>query len=301
MNTTQATREQWLNESAALLFDLVLTDSVRQQHPIPPHKISVAPMRSKTLGTCHRRAQSDAQLNEIFITAHISDSLEVLAVLTHELIHATDDCESGHRNFFASAARKAGLIGKLTATTAGPELLEVLAGMVDILGPIPHAKLSTPPKSKGRNNNKIVCTECGFQANLSRKWADLVAAPATCPVCAAEALEVEISGEPRQKPAARTFSADELKLARFFASTSTDCCGAFYDEENMSYVNLTDAAEELHVSLRDINVLMSRLEFEGLIVDTGESARGSKHNDFVACPLNYADVPALADLVTGNG
>jgi hypothetical protein len=177
------TREQWLNRSVDILFDVILTDEVIAPYTAPPVRVSVAPMASKRLGVCHVRRISDDGHNEIFITAHIDDSIEILGVLVHELIHALDDCASGHRNYFAKVARAAGLEGKFTATTAGPQLREVLESAVKILGPIPHAKLNLKPKEKGRNNNKIVCDSCGFQANLSRKWADRIALDAECPVC----------------------------------------------------------------------------------------------------------------------
>lgn len=190
------TREQWLNKSAQILFDVVLTPEVLQDNPPPPVRVSVAPMRSKELGCCHPRASSEDAHNEIFITAHIDDSQVILATLTHELIHAADDCQSGHRNFFAKAARLAGLEGKLTSTMAGAQLSDVLENIVGILGPIPHAKLHLKPKSKGRNNNKLICKACGFQANLSRKWADQAAqAPwaLTCPCCDSLTLKVQFS------------------------------------------------------------------------------------------------------------
>ena len=147
------TREQWLTKSVDILFDVILTDDVIAPYSAPPVRVSVAPMTSKKLGVCHVRRISD-------------------------------DCASGHRNYFAKVARAAGLEGKFTATTAGPQLREVLESAVKILGPIPHAKLNLKPKEKGRNNNKIVCGSCGFQANLSRKWADRIALDAECPVCA---------------------------------------------------------------------------------------------------------------------
>lgn len=197
---TQPTRENWLNQAAAILINTALRADNVEGAQEPPVRVSVAPMTSKILGICHKRVQSDDGHNEIFITAHIDDSVKILDVLTHELIHAFDDGASGHRNYFARVARAAGLEGKLTATTAGPELTATLEGIVDILGPIPHAKLNLKPKSKGRNNNKIVCDSCGFQANLSRKWVDAVEHRAqetndnaACPACAGGLLLIHTS------------------------------------------------------------------------------------------------------------
>ena len=192
MSHTQ-TREHWLNASKDILLDMVLTDEATDNAPPPPVRVSVAPMKSKELGVCHNRASSSDGHNEIFITAHIDDSVKILDVLTHELIHALDDCKSGHRNFFAKVARRAGLEGKLTATHAGADLTTILQHIVKILGPIPHAKLNLKPKSKGRNNNKMVCSNCSFQANLSRKWVDAIKATQKtpyCPVCYRDDIQI---------------------------------------------------------------------------------------------------------------
>lgn len=174
LDQTTPTREHWLNQAADIITATALNPTAVEDMPKPPVRVSVAPMTSTQLGVCHKREASDDHHNEIFITAHIDDSVKILDVLTHELIHAFDDGASGHRHFFARVARRAGLEGKLTQTRAGATLTATLEGIVDILGPIPHAKLNLKPKSKGRNNNKIVCDRCGFQANLSRKWAQQV-------------------------------------------------------------------------------------------------------------------------------
>lgn len=183
MDNQAITREDWLNKAADIMFQTVLDESVIAPFPIPPVRVSVAPMTSKQLGVCYKREASDDKHNEVFITAHVSDSLTVLETLLHELIHAADNCDSGHRNYFAKVARKAGLEGKLTATHAGAELKESLAYIIEALGPIPHATLNLKPKEKGRNNNKLTCANCGFQANLSHKWAVQVSERAACPVC----------------------------------------------------------------------------------------------------------------------
>lgn len=192
MDNQAITREDWLNKAADILFQTVLDETVIAPFPIPPVRVSVAPMTSKQLGVCYKREASDDQHNEVFITAHVSDSLTVLETLLHELIHAADNCDSGHRNYFAKVARKAGLEGKLTATHAGAELKESLAYIIEALGPIPHATLNLAPKGKGRNNNKLICSNCGFQANLSHKWAVQISERASCPVCG-DHLTVQLS------------------------------------------------------------------------------------------------------------
>lgn len=184
----QLTREQWLTEAAGLIYEDVLQD-ITPEYDAPKYRVSVAPLPKRVLGRCHTQEQSKDGTNEIFITAHHDDSMDILATLTHELIHAIDNCHSGHLNFFAKTARKAGLVGKLTSTHAGDELQIILTEYHQILGDLPHATLTTKPKQKGRNNNKMTCSFCGFKANMSKKWAWEVQdtidtlGPKKCPAC----------------------------------------------------------------------------------------------------------------------
>lgn len=175
-------REDWLNK-AGLLICNELIEAKTTLTTDRAIRISLAPMRSKHLGACYPAIRSSDGANEILITIHCDDSLAVLAVLVHELIHAYDDCASKHRGAFRTAALAVGLEGKMTATTAGPGLTTLLNEYVELLGPIPHAALSHVQKDKGRNNNKLICNDCGFQANLSAKWAYQIIAGFACPVC----------------------------------------------------------------------------------------------------------------------
>lgn len=51
----------------------------------------------KRIGECWPRARSAGKVNQVFINPTQSDTVRVLGVLGHELIHAADDCKSGHR------------------------------------------------------------------------------------------------------------------------------------------------------------------------------------------------------------
>ena len=175
-------REDWLNK-AGLLICNELIEAKTTLTTDRAIRISLAPMRSKHLGACYPSSRSNDGANEILITIHSNDSLRILGATAHELIHAYDDCKSGHRGAFRTAALAIGLEGKMTATTPGPELTALLNEYVTLLGPIPHAALSHIAKDKGRNNNKLVCSDCGFQSNLSAKWAYQVIAGFECPVC----------------------------------------------------------------------------------------------------------------------
>mgnify|MGYP003629696233 CR=1 FL=1 len=194
------TREQWLNEVAEFVQDDLIAPLALKyfENPLEPRfRLTVAKMASKRLGECYIREVSADSNNEIQITMACDDSLKIAETITHELIHAADNCQSGHKNWFAFCARKVGLIGKLTATSAGPELAAQLNEYITLLGPIPHAKMTLTPRGKGRNNSKIHCP-CGFKANLSNTWASQVEqqikhhGKGQCPVCLHDSLNITI-------------------------------------------------------------------------------------------------------------
>ena len=187
------TREAYLTEASALILDEILMP-ISPGAERPPLRISVGwPKGSrggKVVAQCFKRRVSADGVNEIFVTPEIDDPVTVLEALVHEIIHAIDDCESGHRNYFARTARKAGLVGKLTATKAGDALAATLREYSELLGAYPHHRMDT---DKGRQRQttrmlKIKCGGCGFTARASAKWIEEMPSTAVCPVCEEYAL-----------------------------------------------------------------------------------------------------------------
>lgn len=185
-------REQWLIQATELLEKLVLVPANEKTDRLVRAKIAVSvgnTTHKKALGECWKRSASeDNDTNQIFITAKINDSAQVLNVLLHELIHAYDDCESGHTGAFKHLALACGLTGKMTSTKPNDELSETFADIVDALGDIPHVKLD-PKKSGIKKQNtrmlKIECLECGLVIRASKTQVERIAANhnAECPCC----------------------------------------------------------------------------------------------------------------------
>src|SRR6185312_11504657 len=69
------------------------------------------------------------------------DPAAMLVSLLHELIHAADDCVSGHKGAFAEAATRLGFDGPMTQTPPGVELAAEVITLAEALGPFPHARL----------------------------------------------------------------------------------------------------------------------------------------------------------------
>ncbi len=73
-----------------------------------------------------------------------------------------------------------GLIGKMTATVAGPELRVKLNTIVAELGAYPHEALTLGGGKKQTTRLlKVQCECCGYTARITQKWADVGAL--TCP------------------------------------------------------------------------------------------------------------------------
>jgi hypothetical protein len=99
---------------------------------------------------------------QIFISPRLSESVHVLGVLLHELLHAVVGCQHGHRKPFSQAARKVGLEGPPTATVVGARLRPLLEQYVsEELGPYPHAAIV--PAVRGKVGSRLRLYACGCQ------------------------------------------------------------------------------------------------------------------------------------------
>jgi hypothetical protein len=207
----EITREEWLHQA----IDALRPDFEKIELPLPEKlHISVgfgygAKRESLTiLGECWSSRASEDGVNHIFISPEINDAAMVLATLVHELVHAADDCKSGHKGTFAKAAKALGLTGKMTATVAGAELREKLRALAKGIGPYSHATLypmgapilpkaepkdeeaeegaeeapeetpvSSGPKKQGTRMIKVACSsecECGgYVVRTTAKWIEV--------------------------------------------------------------------------------------------------------------------------------
>lgn len=138
------TREAWLREAVAELGHLF---EAATGQTLPPVQVSVGwpggrGDRSNVIGQCwHKDAARDG-VSHIFISPVLDDAPRVLDVLAHELVHALDGNESGHKGRFREWALAIGLTGKMTATVASDDLARDLARLVAWrLGAYPHGAL----------------------------------------------------------------------------------------------------------------------------------------------------------------
>ena len=97
-------REAWLLNAVEHLKPIF----ERAGYFLPEVRVSVGfpstGARSRHIGQCWSTSASADHVNQIFIAPQESDSVEVLDTLTHELVHAIDDCKNGHGEKFKEIA-----------------------------------------------------------------------------------------------------------------------------------------------------------------------------------------------------
>ena len=178
-------REEWLTKCIS-----AMRPSFRSLgHPVPrkirascswPSKSALA-KKKKRIGEAWSSKSSADGTFEVFISPVLRDPIEVAATLVHELVHCAVGLECGHKGRFRAVAEAVGLEGKMTATSAGPELAERLHAITAKIGKYPHAELrhSNAPKKQSTRMLKVECAECGCIARMTRKWIE-EAGPPTC-------------------------------------------------------------------------------------------------------------------------
>jgi hypothetical protein len=179
MDPQYKNREDWLTAAGRAILSNIILPVVTASNVVEDKGWVVScgwPSKRATARTHRRTGEcwpadscADKTTHHIFITPALDDIVTsdgdgVLPTLVHELIHAVVGCKVGHRGVFRRVALAVGLEGKMTSTTAGPELISRLAAMAAMrLGPYPHGALSfvSAHKKDGTRLKKVICVNCG--------------------------------------------------------------------------------------------------------------------------------------------
>ena len=179
---TEIIREQWLNQAVAHIKPLF----ERMGYSIPPVKVSVGfpstGSQGRHLGQCWSSKSAIDGINQIFIAPHLPTPLEVLDTLVHELVHAVDDCQSGHGENFKKIALDVGLKGPMRSAGAGEWLKQDLIRITEKLGAFPHGRLNLPIRQaqKAAKRPGAKCQKCGYEVVMLKKHLPL--GPPICPM-----------------------------------------------------------------------------------------------------------------------
>jgi hypothetical protein len=128
------------------------------------------------VGECWASVASGDGHFEIFIRPDKSDPVEVLGILVHELVHAALPIGSGHGPAYKTLAQKIGLEGQMRHAMPGMHLIEILKGLANDLGPLPHASLDIEFRELGKRKKqkthmlKAFCE--GVETNGKREGCD---------------------------------------------------------------------------------------------------------------------------------
>lgn len=175
------TREAWLNRAIGLLRPIFS----RRGFTVPSSCVASCGFastgtRSHHIGQCWSSTSSEDGRTQIFISPVLHDPVEVLDTLTHELVHAVDDCKHKHGKEFKKIAIGIGMVGPMRSAGAGPDLKRSLIEVASRLGPYPHGRLLiSHRKIVQKPRPRARCEKCGFEVPMFRKF--LTYGPPICP------------------------------------------------------------------------------------------------------------------------
>jgi hypothetical protein len=180
VTTPSLERHQWVELAAAALRQR-FTDA---GYTVPVKvRVSIGwPKRAAScgaVGECWSPEASSDNHAELFVSPVMTDGLGIVHVLAHELVHATVGTSAGHGRAFKQCALRVGLVGPMRATTAGPELTEWIAALIERIGPYPAGFLTDMPK-QGTRMLRCECEDCGYLARVTQKWL-IKSGPPICP------------------------------------------------------------------------------------------------------------------------
>ena len=168
MTTDFQTREDYLQTAAELISEYHLQDKGLAPEP-GSFRVACGFARGKQRKdlAVFKREQSDAHLNEIFISPYVNDTLEVLKLLAEGLAEASADCSTAGKQARREAA--------ITDSTRTAEKVKMA------VGDYPHEPIKKPATG-GTRQLKCECADpaCGAVWRASSKWVEQMVG---CPVC----------------------------------------------------------------------------------------------------------------------
>ena len=187
-------REEWLNTASQELQERFHLGDLNVHVSVGFPSRGGLSSRKRVVGECWKPEVSRDGRSHVFISPLLEEPTYVLAVLLHELIHAWDRGEHGHRGAFVDMAKKVGLEKPWTSTRAGVDLQQRLVILANELGIYPHVILE--PKAVERKVQstrmiKLTAPCCGYIVRTTQKWLDM--GLPSCP-CGTE-MELEAKKE----------------------------------------------------------------------------------------------------------
>lgn len=174
-------REEWFLKAKDFL-----QKNIFESWEIPEGtKISCGDLDKKHKGCCFAKEVSEKGFTEIFISPSISEEIEVLGTLSHELIHAYLGPGKRHGKEFKEIAEKIGLLSPWTASTEGPIFKENIKTFIEELGKYPHSKINrkTMTKETKSKTRMYICSKDHEEWKCLVKEKYFLQAKPVCPIC----------------------------------------------------------------------------------------------------------------------
>jgi hypothetical protein len=178
------TREAWLSAAAEALRP---TFMIRAGALIPTVRVGVGSLGRNVViaGVCFKPESAEDGVAQVYINPILGDAVEVLACLSHELIHVAI-WEDAHGSKFKKIFRAMGHDGSALGIGTTDDYAKELSELADELGDYPHSKIKTEkvitptgrektrvvgaPKTQTTRMLKIQCPECSMISRTSDLW-----------------------------------------------------------------------------------------------------------------------------------
>jgi hypothetical protein len=158
-------REQWLTEAVTLFRPHFFKAKLE----IPSIQVSCGfpstggLSKNRVRGECWQSACTFDGTRHIFISPIESDPIEVLGILSHELLHSALPDDSKHGPKFKDGMKAIGLEGRARSAMPGPDLLKIVEQIAAQLGDYPNVPLKPKEKkdrkAQGKKVFKMFCAK----------------------------------------------------------------------------------------------------------------------------------------------
>lgn len=169
----EGTREEWAILVIQRLFVTLLPLGITwpPTHDRREVRVALTQMGATTLGNCHPASKStDGRTNNINLSTDQGEPLELVHTLLHELLHAFDNCMSGHRGRWKRWADQIGI--QRAGHTRGPIAERLVQDALRSVG-TPAAHVQTVVTRRNSNSQvRFSCSECSGYVHMPAKLAE---------------------------------------------------------------------------------------------------------------------------------
>jgi hypothetical protein len=178
-----ATREEWCVQVCLALLPELAKLGITMVGSRRQIRIAVAPLSASKWGICYSSAKSiDRGTNLLTISSDLVAPIDLVHVIAHELLHALDDCRSGHKGRWKRWADTLGI--PIRGVDRSPDADALFRSVLSKVG-IPARHVPTNPQKRQQRKSQVrfICTSCGGHVHMPAAIAEAGAFKLLCTVC----------------------------------------------------------------------------------------------------------------------